>query len=212
MTSTSSLTERRKAETELQIATVAARRFAEHGADATTAEEVAGAAGVSLRTFYRYFRTKEDAIWPMLAHGGARWREFLTATPRTTPVLDAVQQAAAQAMTMPDSVAAESLETTRGLLRAARSDEALRAVWYRVNGDSEERLVPILSGLDGAPIDPVYLRLIAACATSAIRIALEQWAATDADADGEDGPAALAARLMGTLLAGLTADPIERFS
>ena len=204
MTSTSSLTERRKAETELRIATVAARLFAERGADETTAEEVAEVAGVSLRTFYRYFRTKEDAIWPMLAHGGARWREFLAATPRSTPVLDAVQHAAERAMTMPDSVAAESLETTRGLLRAARSDEALRAVWYRVNGDSEERLVPILSQLDDAPSDPVQLRLIAACATSAIRIALEQWASTEADAEGADGPATLAARLMGTLLTGLT--------
>ena len=204
MTSTSSLTERRKAETELRIASVAARLFAARGADETTAEEVAEAAGVSLRTFYRYFSTKEDAIWPMLAHGGARWREFLAATPGPTPVLEAVQCAAERAMTMPDSVAAESLEITRGLLRAARSDEALRAVWYRVNGDSEERLVPILSELHDAPSDPVSLRLIAACATDAIRIALEEWAATEAEADGVDGPAALATRLMRTLLTGLT--------
>ena len=174
--------------------------FAEHGAAETTAEEVAEAAGVSLRTFYRYFRSKEDAVWPMLARGGAQWREYLAAAPPTTPTLEAVQQAAEQALTTSDDAAADALETTRGLLRAARADEALRAVWYRVNGDSEERLVPLLAGLSDAPADPLQLRLLAACATDAIRIALEQWAMTDAAADAADGPAGLSARLMRTLV------------
>lgn len=202
MTGKASLTERRKAETELQIARVAARLFAEHGAEGTTAETIAEAAGVSLRTFYRYFRTKEDAIWPLLAHGGARWRDLLARTPAGTPLLEAVQHAAQQAMTMPDVASGESLEITRGLLRAARSDDALRAVWYRVNGDSEERLVPILSELAAADADPVHIRLIAAGATDAIRIALELWAATTAETAGPDGPAALAARMMRTFWSG----------
>ncbi|MGC0317500.1 helix-turn-helix domain-containing protein [Kitasatospora acidiphila] len=57
------LPDRRRVETQLEIATAAAELFAEHGADATTAEDNARTAGVGLRRFcrYRHFRSKEDA-------------------------------------------------------------------------------------------------------------------------------------------------------
>ncbi|HKS46557.1 MAG TPA: TetR family transcriptional regulator [Amycolatopsis sp.] len=45
--------------------TVAAiEKFLEQGYEATTVDEIASAAGVGRRTFFRYFRSKEDAIFP----------------------------------------------------------------------------------------------------------------------------------------------------
>ncbi|WP_236796201.1 TetR family transcriptional regulator [Amycolatopsis sp. GM8] len=38
--------------------------FGDNGYDATTVDEIAAAAGVGRRTFFRYFRSKEDAIFP----------------------------------------------------------------------------------------------------------------------------------------------------
>lgn len=64
-----SLTERRKAATQLDIARAACELFAEHGPDGTTAEDIAHRAGVALRTFYRYFRNKQEAVAPLLAGG-----------------------------------------------------------------------------------------------------------------------------------------------
>ncbi|MCW7988889.1 TetR family transcriptional regulator [Streptomyces libani] len=198
-----SLTERRKAETQLEIARTAAALFAERGA-AVTADEIARTSGVALRTFYRYFRTKEDAVVPLLAGGVREWIDDLATPPAgqdTLPVREALERAARRALTPADEPAAEALRWTRGLLRAMPGDPALRAVWHRVHHDSEEALRPVLARLTGA--DPLTARLAAAAANTAMRVAVEEWAAGDAAPDGPRGPAELVVRTLRALTAGL---------
>ena len=190
-----SLTERRKAATQLDIARAACELFAERGPDGTTAEDIAHRAGVALRTFYRYFRNKQEAVAPLLAGGGEAWRALLAEEDPATPLAESVERAVTRALT--DSKAVEEgLEVTRGLLRAAASDPALRGVWYRVNQDSEERLVPVVARLAGPDADPLQVRLLAAAATDAIRIALELWSGTDAPVAGPGSPPELAVRCL----------------
>ncbi|MEU3313532.1 TetR family transcriptional regulator [Streptomyces sp. NPDC048387] len=190
-----SLTERRKAATQLDIARAACELFAAHGPDGTTAEDIAHRAGVALRTFYRYFRNKQEAVAPLLAGGGDAWRALLAEEDPATPLAQALERAVTRALS--DSKAVEEgLEVTRGLLRAAATDEALRAVWYRVNQESEERLVPLVARLAGEDADEMSVRLVAAAATDAIRIALELWSAGDAPVGGPDSPADLAVRCL----------------
>ncbi|MFE1952942.1 MULTISPECIES: TetR family transcriptional regulator [Streptomyces] len=190
------LTERRKAATELEIARSAVHLFTEQGPHETTAEAIAQRAGVSLRTFYRYFRGKQDAVGPVLSAGGDRWRELLAATPAGTPLLQALEAAAVAALSEPGEAAREGLERTRALLRAAADDPALRAVWYRVNQESEEKLVPVVAALAGPGSDPLENTLLAAAATDAIRISLETWSTTDADTAGPGSPADLVVRCL----------------
>ncbi|MFH8486136.1 TetR family transcriptional regulator [Streptomyces longisporoflavus] len=198
-----SLTERRKAATQLDIARAAAELFAERGPDGTTAEEIAGRAGVALRTFYRYFRNKQDAVAPLLAGGAAEWRAHLAGLDPAAGVPTALERSIADALTAADDRATEALEWTRGLLRAAQDDPALRAVWYRVNQESEEQLVPVLARLAGDGADELDVRLTAAAATDAVRLALEAWALTDAPAEGPGSPAVLAVRCLRELTGGL---------
>ncbi|MFD7229010.1 TetR/AcrR family transcriptional regulator [Streptomyces sp. NPDC059881] len=208
------LTERRKATTRLEIARAAAELFAERGPDGTTAEEIADRAGVALRTFYRYFRNKRDAVGPLFAIGAERWRVRLTAVapglgpgpgPATGPELpELLERTLAEALSVPPGTSAEWLRWTRWLVRTALRDPALRAVWYRVNQESEEQLLPVLAALTGPDTEPLEVRLAAAVATDAVRIALETWAEADAPPlAGPGSPSELAVRCLRELMGGM---------
>lgn len=186
------LAERRKAETRLDIARTAARLFAERGTADVTAEQIAAEAGIGLRTFYRYSRTKEEAVEPMLAAGAQRWLKAVAACPPHLPTLSELEEVAVAALSL--EADADELEITRGLLRAMGDDPALRTVWHRINLEAEHALQMILANLAGPGIDPLRLRLLAAAAAGSIRIAVEQWASSDVGVIGEGSPADLAVR------------------
>ncbi|WP_246234280.1 TetR/AcrR family transcriptional regulator [Streptomyces boluensis] len=221
----SSLNERRKAATRRDIAQTAAALFVEHGPRATRAEDIARAAGISPRTFFRYFATKEESVTPVFAEGTQRWVDAVRAAPDALSVPDALIWAADTALDpaaadRADSVAnSQSLEWVRSLLRMAEDDPALRSVWNDACFAAETALLDVLAerlaaqaqssgcahgedsgrtgaspGRTGGDPAPNHLRLAAAVASTAIRVSVECWAATDAPADGPQGPGALAAR------------------
>ncbi|MCT2544747.1 MULTISPECIES: TetR/AcrR family transcriptional regulator [Streptomyces] len=191
-----SLTERRKAATRLDIARTAAALFVEHGLRPTRAEDIARAAGVAPRTFYRYFATKEEAIAPLLAAGARQWVEAVRDAPAGLSLPDALRHAAARALTPPpgDTAAAESLEWVRSLLRMATQSPALQSVWNDACHDSDVTLTGVLAARAGLPdgAGSLDIRLTAGVAGAAVRAAVETWAAGDAPAAGPQGPAALA--------------------
>ncbi|WP_188298183.1 TetR family transcriptional regulator [Streptomyces sp. CBMA156] len=199
MTGRPTLTQRRRETTRLEIARTAAALFAERGAEATTAEEIALAAGISLRTFYRYFSVKEDAVAPLLAAGGQEWVELFVASPSGLPLREALERAAVASLTPADESRAEMMRWARGLLR----DPKLGATWQRVHADSEERLRTALAERCPDGTDPLEIRLAAAAATAAIRVALEQWASSDAPLTGPGSPQDLGGRCMRELTVGL---------
>jgi AcrR family transcriptional regulator len=66
-----SLRDRQRAQIRADIRRAAFRLFVERGYDAVTTEEIATAAGVSPRTFFRHVPTKEDLLLAPVRHGGA---------------------------------------------------------------------------------------------------------------------------------------------
>jgi hypothetical protein len=70
-----------------------------------------------------------------------------------------------------------------------------------VNQESEERLTAVLGALPAlAERSELELKMIAAGATDAIRLALEAWAESDSPLDGDGSPAALVEDSMCKLL------------
>ncbi|WP_223691375.1 TetR/AcrR family transcriptional regulator [Leifsonia poae] len=197
------LTERRKAATQLDIAQAAAELFTELGPDAVTTEAIAQRAGVALRTFYRYFRSKEDAVAPLLSVGAEGWRALLAAADPDAAPVDAISAAIHGSLLVVDESGAGGLLLIRGLLRAAQTDSALRGVWFRVNGESEDLLRVVVGERAEPDAAPATTALVAAAATAAIRIALEVWALTDDPPVGPAAPAELAVAAFRALAAGL---------
>ena len=67
-------------------------RFLAQGVEDTSAEQIAADAGVSLRTFYRHFRSKHDLLFA--DYTGLTWfRAALDARPAEEPIIDSVQSA-----------------------------------------------------------------------------------------------------------------------
>lgn len=68
---TDSLRDRQRAQVRADIRRAAFRLFVERGYDCVTTEEIASAAGVSSRTFFRHVPTKEELLLAPVRHGGA---------------------------------------------------------------------------------------------------------------------------------------------
>src|ERR1700755_730299 len=64
------LRDRQRAQILQDISRAGFRLFIERGYDAVTTEEIASAAGVSPRTFFRYVPTKEELLLAPVRHGG----------------------------------------------------------------------------------------------------------------------------------------------
>jgi len=76
-----SLRDRQRAQIRADIRRAAFRLFIENGYDAVTTEEIAAAAGVSPRTFFRHVPTKEEVLLAPVRHGGTAIVNLLEARP-----------------------------------------------------------------------------------------------------------------------------------
>src|SRR5579863_10032675 len=67
--------------------------FAARGFEATTVDEIAAAAGIGRRTFFRYFPSKNDIPWGAFESELERMRVRLKACPPEVPLMDAIRVA-----------------------------------------------------------------------------------------------------------------------
>ncbi|MEU9986742.1 TetR family transcriptional regulator [Streptomyces sp. NPDC048045] len=83
-----------------ELAAAAMELFATKGYEATTVDEIAAAAGVARRTFFRHFRSKEEAIFPDHDDTLIRAEAVLNAAPAHEHPLDTVCRGIKEVMKM----------------------------------------------------------------------------------------------------------------
>jgi AcrR family transcriptional regulator len=122
----------RSERTRVALRRAAADLFATRGVEATSAEQIAEAAGVTLRTFYRHFPSKHDLLFADYDSGLQWFRKALLARPADESVVESVRAAIfafpydVQALTQVAALRAEELDPERivGHLRQVEADLA----------------------------------------------------------------------------------------
>lgn len=76
-----------------EIAAVALDLFVENGYDNVTTEEIAAAADVAPRTFFRYFATKQATLWPAHEQQLAAFRDLLWSGAPSESVFSSIRRA-----------------------------------------------------------------------------------------------------------------------
>ena len=154
---TESLRDRRKRRTAEAIVAAALELFAERGFERTTIEQIAAAADISRRTFFRYFADKEELFFAEDERLLDVLGETLDDAPTGEPVLDLARRAtralAARSVADPERrLARERLIAATPALQARRLAKNLRweqAITARLrelgSGEQEALLVPKLA-------------------------------------------------------------------
>ncbi|MDA8293191.1 MAG: mycofactocin system transcriptional regulator [Actinomycetota bacterium] len=84
---------RRPLTTRARLAEVALGLFARDGFEATTVDDIADAAGIARRTFFRYYATKADAVWGEFDVELEGLRQRLLSASEDDPIIDVVRRA-----------------------------------------------------------------------------------------------------------------------
>ncbi|MFD9502538.1 TetR family transcriptional regulator [Streptomyces sp. NPDC060035] len=176
-----SLAERRKAALRFEIASEAVRLFASQGVTGTTGEQIAQAVGVSSRTLWRHFPTKESCVLPLLSAGLEFAMDQLRHWPPETGLMDFVTNSCRDGE-LP-AVAPVILD----LIRMTSTDPALRAVWLQAHDDALPVLGELLARRTGGSAHDLRIKVHAATVNGALRAAAEDFArkyAEDPEASG----------------------------
>jgi AcrR family transcriptional regulator len=169
------LRERKRIETSERIIENGLRLFVKHGYEATTLDAIAEAAGISRRTFFYYFKSKEDIL---LAARDSGFREAL----RPTLLEEHSDQAPIDVVQKCLIKLASRYETKESIVfdRLMQSTEALRARKEAVFVETERILLEAMCELWPAPGRRDGLRLVAMVAMGTLRLALDKWKQNDA--------------------------------
>ena len=154
-------------------------RFLAQGVEDTSAEQIAGDAGVSLRTFYRHFTSKHDLLFADYDAGLHWFRSALAARPDDEPITESVRVAVlafpydVQAVTQIAAMRSGSLDADR-IVRHMRQVEAdfAEAVAVRL----ERRPPPGTGARERDSLgERLAVTVTARCVAAAVFGAMEVW-------------------------------------
>lgn len=172
--------ERKKRATRAALSEAALRLSVERGVDNVTVEQIADEADVSLRTFFNYFSSKEEAVVAGDVATAESLVEVFRERPADEPVLDALRQAV-QAVVRDHYADRERAAQ----LRAMRRTPSLLPHQLAAFVDQERALAAAVAERTGTDLDrDLYPALVAATTMAGLRVALHRWMAeTEAAAD-----------------------------
>jgi AcrR family transcriptional regulator len=155
---TEGLRERKKRETRETIARAAWKLFHRRGFDAVTVADVAAAAGVSEKTVFNYFPTKEDLVFGAGMQRTAMLIEAVRARPRDASIVEPFRR---WTMDYLDRVEHEPVDSITAIPRLVMGSDALRNRLF-IGWEQEAALLgPVIAEEVGEPEDSLSAVVVA---------------------------------------------------
>jgi AcrR family transcriptional regulator len=165
--------ELKKARTRDDLVEAAVKLFAERGFDGTTVEDIAEAANVSPRTFFRYFATKEEVLFHRKDLELASLEAALAARPAVETPLEAVRGCVVEYMGCFQDE--EEFHLYRFML--ANENPIVEAYGLRLHQDWIRSITKAIARRMGVnPREDLRPGMLAGCAIIAMRESLGVWA------------------------------------
>lgn len=164
------LRERTRRAVRAELADIALGLFAERGFDQTTVDEIAGAAGLTKRSFFRYFPAKEDAVFGGIDVTGEQVVEGIRARPTDEDPWQSLHQVLRQ--WQQQIHASEQAFTS---LRLIESTPSLRASLHQKRAQWRQQVSDALRDRPGAGLDPFTADLLTNAATAVLDTVSQEW-------------------------------------
>jgi AcrR family transcriptional regulator len=173
------LRERKRADTHARIHQAALALFSRQGFEATTLDDIATAAGVSRRSLFHYFGSKEDIVLSTKAGLAELIEAAIQRRPTDEPLLAMAEHA------LTDMAQDFQGPEARALARLIHDTPALKAGDHAKYEMLEHRLAAALIAQKRLPPDDLQARVVATTAIGVLRMATETWLAAADDAGPE---------------------------
>ncbi|MCD0443905.1 TetR/AcrR family transcriptional regulator [Glycomyces sp. A-F 0318] len=172
------LRERTRRAVRAELAAIALDLFAERGFEDTTVEEIARAAGLTKRSFFRYFPAKEDAVFEGIDVTGDQVVRDLLARPAD----EAPWQSLRAVLSESERQIHASGQAVAGL-KLIESTPSLRARVHEKRSRWRQQVSRALRDRPGADLDAFTADLLTNAATAALDTASQAWLRSDGTAD-----------------------------
>ncbi|GAA2714721.1 TetR family transcriptional regulator [Streptomyces luteosporeus] len=171
------LRERKKRRTRDALIRSALELIARQGYERTTVDEIAAAADVSQRTFFRYFAGKEEVALSVQRMVEEHFFEAVCARPAAESPLTALRTAVLASWDTIDQAIASvvPLELHVATFRTVQETPQLLAAQLRMSAELEDRLTAEIARREGMPADDPRPRIIVAAFGGVMREVVKRW-------------------------------------
>ncbi|GAA0914233.1 TetR family transcriptional regulator [Virgisporangium ochraceum] len=174
--------DRQRAALRAEITATACALFVEQGFDATTVDQIVETVGISRRSFFRYFGSKEDVLLGDLAARGDAVARGLAARPADEDPWTALRNAMLDAA--PETFADPLADLA--VARMMHGSPTLRARLFEKRQHWRDALVPLVADRVGGPDAVFTASAVVSAVLSCVDTASDAWVASDGKADMAD--------------------------
>jgi len=176
-----------KAATRNAIAQASQQLLRARGYDAVSVNDIADAAGVGYRTFYRYFAGKQDAALALFQDYLDIYIAEVEARPLNEHPMDSLLGAVRSSADLVEQIVGSDLEDMlRWAFHLVETVPEVAARQHFLAVQAQDRLAHLLAARIGQPPNSMQARIYAASSTAAYHAATRCWA--HREYDGDPGP------------------------